>query len=424
VAHSIRAYRAIRPPGRRVVISRPAASHVTPTRPTRPRIAIVTPVYPNSAEPLRGIFTYRAALALQKWAQMEVYCLLAAYPRTPLLRSRQRRYPRVDPAFRTPGVPVRYVQYPALPVVSRVLNAHTAARWLRPHLQRDPPDLVLAYWVHPEGTAALRVGRMLGIPVIIKALGTDLRLIADPLARRAIRQTLRDASFVVTVSEDLSRRALALGAAPGRVKTILNGCDPAVFHVASRADARAELGVAEEAELVVFVGHLIAQKGVPELLGAITRLASSHPWLQLAVIGEGPLEQELQRRVLEPPLRGRVRLLGRQDPSAVARWLAASNLLCLPSHSEGCPNVVLEALFSGRPVVASDVGGIPELVDESCAVLTKVQDEADLADGLARALARPWDERAIAAARGRSWDDATRELFEVCSAVLATRRTA
>ncbi len=385
---------------------------------TAPRIALVTPVYPNSQEPLRGIFTYYAARELQKWARVEVYCLLAGYPRAGLLRSRHRKYPRVDPAFRTPGVPVRYIQYPALPLLSRLLNPHTAARWLRPHLERDRPDLVLAYWTHPEGSAALRVGRMLGVPVIIKALGTDLRTISGGLARRTIQRTLREADFVVTVSDELSRRAVDLGAPAAGVKTILNGCDPTVFHPSDRGAARAELEVPADAQLVVFVGHLIPQKGVSELLDAVARLADSHPRLQLAIIGEGPLDEEVRRRALTPELRGRVRRLGRRQPPAVARWLAASDLLCLPSHSEGCPNVVLEALYCGRPVVASDVGGIPELVDDTCAVLTRVNDAADLADGLARALARPWDERAIAQARGRSWEDAARELFEVCRAVL------
>src|SRR4051812_40573029 len=81
------------------------------------RLAIVTPVYPNSAEPLRGIFTYHAARALQAWADVAVDCLLASYLPIGPLRPRERRYTRVDPGFRTLGVPVRYVQYPAVPVV-------------------------------------------------------------------------------------------------------------------------------------------------------------------------------------------------------------------------------------------------------------------------------------------------------------------
>jgi glycosyltransferase involved in cell wall biosynthesis len=387
----------------------------------RPRLALVTPVYPNSEEPQRGIFTYYAARELLKWADLHVYCLLAAYPPVRALHSRHRVYARVDPSFQTPGVPVRYIQYPAVPLLSRGLNHHTAARWLRPHLERDRPDLVLAYWTHPEGSAALKVGRMLGLPVVIKALGTDLRTIKGAAARRIIERTVREADFVITVSDELTRRAIALGASPARVKTVLNGCDPTVFHPADRALARAELQIAAETRLVLFVGHLIPQKGVFDLLDAAARLVSSHPRLLVALIGEGPAEAELRGRAEAAELRGRVRILGRQKPAQVARWLAASDLLCLPSHSEGCPNVVLEALYCGRPVVASDVGGIPELVDEACGVLTRVGDPADLADALARALARTWDEAEIARARGRSWEDAAREVFEVCRAVLEER---
>jgi glycosyltransferase involved in cell wall biosynthesis len=106
----------------------------------------------------------------------------------------------------------------------------------------------------------------------------------------------------------------------------------------------------------------------------------------------------------------------------VARWLAAADLLCLPSYSEGCPNVVLEALYSGRPVVASDVGGIPELVDDTSAVLVPARDVAALADGLSRALSRTWDEAAIARSRGRSWEVAAHELFEICLGVIESSK--
>ena len=105
----------------------------------------------------------------------------------------------------------------------------------------------------------------------------------------------------------------------------------------------------------------------------------------------------------------------------MARWLAASDLLCLPSHSEGCPNVVLEALYSGRPVVATDVGGTPELVDDTCGILVPKGDVPALADALARALARSWDADVISRTHGRTWDDVARETFEVCRSVLDAR---
>jgi phenylacetate-coenzyme A ligase PaaK-like adenylate-forming protein/glycosyltransferase involved in cell wall biosynthesis len=386
------------------------------TKPRRPRIAIVTPVYPNSNEPYRGIFNYRRARALAEYADVEVFCMMSTYPRS--LRPNFRGYHKVDIAFTTPGLTVRYIPYPALPYVTRSLNGWNCARQLIPELRVFKPDLILAYWVFPEGYGAELAGKKLGLPVVVKSLGSDLRLIPDAISERLIRKTLHDAAYVLTVSDDLREIALNLGATARRTRTIRNGCDPAIFHPADRTEARVELGVEPDTELVLFVGRLVAVKGIGEMFDATLRLLPMHPKLQVVCIGEGVLEEELHAAAAAPGLSEHVRFLGRQAPEQVARWLAACNLLCLPSYSEGCPNAILEALFCGRPVVASNVGGIPELVDEMCAILTPPRDSEKLAVALAQALKRNWDEAAIAAHYGRSWEDVGRETFDVCQTIL------
>jgi glycosyltransferase involved in cell wall biosynthesis len=243
-----------------------------------------------------------------------------------------------------------------------------------------------------------------------------LRVIPDAITGRMIRRTLRRADYALAVSEDLRQLAVTMGATPERTRTIHNGCDASLFHVADRAEARTELGVASDAQLILFVGRLVEVKGIGELLEAARRLASTHPKLRVVCIGEGVLENELRAKISDPAL---VQFVGRKEPAEVARWMVACDLLCLPSYSEGCPNALLEALFCGRPVVASSVGGIPELVDASCAILVPPRDPAKLAEALADALPRPWDATAIAAHYGRSWDDVGRETFEACQAVLA-----
>jgi glycosyltransferase involved in cell wall biosynthesis len=251
--------------------------------------------------------------------------------------------------------------------------------------------------------------------VVVKTVGSDLRVIPDVITARMIRSTLRRADFVVAVSEDLRQLAVTMGATPARTRTIHNGCDASLFHLADRGPARSELGVASDAQLILFVGRLVEVKGIGELLEAARRLAPSHPKLKVICIGEGVLEKELRAKISDPAL---VQFAGRKEPQEVARWMAACDLLCLPSYSEGCPNALLEALFCGRPIVASNVGGIPELVDEGCAILVPPRDPARLAAALAEALARPWDAAAIAQHYGRSWDDVGRETFEVCEAAL------
>ncbi len=281
--------------------------------------------------------------------------------------------------------------------------------------------MILAYWVHPEGLGAVRAGSALGIPAVVVALGSDLRRISDQFARRGVRQALRGAASVITVSHELRDRAIALGAPPHHVKAILNGCDSSVFRPASRPAAREALGVGLDSRLVLFVGRLAAVKGVVELLDAVARLRAAEPRLELVVVGQGELEDRMRARAAAVDLSGSVRFQGSQEPARVAQWMAAADLLCLPSHSEGCPNVVLENLMCGRPVVASNVGGVPELVDEDCAVLVPPGDPTGLALGLAEGLGRKWDEAAIGARRGRTWDDVGRETFAVCQAVLAAR---
>jgi glycosyltransferase involved in cell wall biosynthesis len=313
---------------------------------------------------------------------------------------------------------VQLVEYPAIPLLSRGLNALVCARRLAPVVRASRPDLVLAYWVHPEGLAAVRLAHRIGVPAVVGAMGSDLRSIGGPLTRRSVSAALREADSVVTVSRDLREIALGLGARPDRVHAILNGCDGGVFRLAGRAAARHGLGVAADARLVLFVGRLSPAKGVRELLAAACAAASRLPTFELAVVGEGPLAGELQQRAAAGGLAGRVRFVGRCEPSEVARWLAAADALCLPSHSEGCPNAVLEALSCGRPVVASNVGGVPELVDETCGRLTPVGDPGALAEALLEVLGRDWNAAAIAASHARTWRDVARETWHVCEPLL------
>jgi teichuronic acid biosynthesis glycosyltransferase TuaC len=106
------------------------------------------------------------------------------------------------------------------------------------------------------------------------------------------------------------------------------------------------------------------------------------------------------------------------NPHEIARWLAASNVFCLPSHSEGCPNVVVEALSCGLPVVASNVGGIPELLNSRCGILVPPGDAQQLAQGLLRALDHPWNQEEIAKGSQRSWDEVACETYQVCRSLI------
>jgi len=375
------------------------------------RLAVVTAYFPLREQPYRGHSAYQTLLELKRWMDIEVFCPLASY--SSWLRPRNFVYVKPDATYTPPGIRANYIEYPAVPLLSRAVNGAVCARRLLPHLRRFNPDAILNYGVYPEGYAAVSAGTKLGVPVVVGALGSDLNRIPDRLSEWMTRKTLRQASAVLTVSRQLRDQAIRLGALSDRTSVVGNGCDTAVFHPADRDAARNELGLDPDCTLILYVGWLVATKGLRELLEAFIRLVPSDRKLQLACIGEGALQGELKQRVLQAGIEDRVRFEGACSSQQIARWLAAANVFCLPSYAEGCPNAVIEALSCGRPVVASNVGGIPDLIDSDSGILVRPRDPKMLAEALRAALLRPWNEAAICRKFHRGWNQVASEVYQI-----------
>ena len=154
-----------------------------------------------------------------------------------------------------------YYDFPALPLVSRPLNGWMAARALLPHVRNFAPDLIFSFFLYPDGYAALKIGKALSVPVVAMSIGSDINRIGDPISAMHTRTVLREADFLVTVSDDLRRKAVAMGASPERTRTIVNGCDLSVFHVRDRLEARQKLRIDPAAEAVVYIGRMDVKKG-------------------------------------------------------------------------------------------------------------------------------------------------------------------
>lgn len=383
------------------------------------RLLIVTSQFPIAGEPNRGRPIHQTVRELSKLADVRVLSPVARYPRW--ARPRSYLFRASDPAHTLPDCDVRYVEYPALPLLTRPFNGWLCARTLHAPLREFAPDVVLSYWLYPDAFGAMRAARCARLPLVVGARGSDLR-VRDAVSRRLTRPVLHAAKRILVVSEDLGRVAERdYDADPARIRAIPNGCDATIFHPRDRSDARAALGIDADAELVVYVGRLVPEKGLRELLGAMATLAAQRPKLQLALVGEGPMRAELDAKVAADPTL-RVHLPGAQGPHEVARWMAASDLVTLPSYSEGHPNVLVEALACGRPVVATPVGGIPEVVDADCGLLVAARDSVALAAGLRDALERQWDDGALSRRFSRGWDAVAADTLRACEEALAEAR--
>jgi teichuronic acid biosynthesis glycosyltransferase TuaC len=375
------------------------------------RIAVVTKYFPTSTHPWAGHSAYQTLRLLAARHDLQVFYPEARYPR--LLEPLSQTHSRLDPAFQVPGIEVRYLPYPALPVISRPFNGGNITRTLLQELRAYRPEIILSYVVYPDGYAAVRLGQKLGIPAVLTAIGSDLNRISDRLSARRAAYALRHATWTTTVSADLLQTALRMGADTARSTAILNGCDTTIFFPGDRMQARHKLEVEPDAELVLYVGRLDLRKGLAELIEAAAELRARRPKLRTCLVGDGFDEPQLREQVQCRGLDQVVRFVPPCATQGVAQWMAAADIVTLPSYNEGCPNVVVEALAAGRPVVATRVGGIPELMDNRSGRLVQPRDAQALACGLDEALMVRWDCAELARRHSRSWTDVAADLESV-----------
>lgn len=371
--------------------------------PRQLRVLVFTSQFPNPQNQAAGIFNYQLVLELAEICAVTVVCPLPWFPRWSALRRFRTWYAlgQVPREYEFRGVQVRSPKYLMVPRLSGPLQGalvflgSLAMVWRLHHKMRF--DVIHSLWLYPDSVAAGWLAKLLGIPMVPTALGCDVnRMLTEGGKRGQILAMLRRAPSVTAVSEELRQNMVSEGIPPTRISTIPNGVNPRMFFVRDRSQARRQLGLPQEKRIIVFVGRLSEEKGLFTLIDAAERLQGERSDFLLYLVGDGPLLGDLQIRVQALGLAEVVRFAGRQDHTAVAEWFGGSDVFCLPSLREGCPNVVLEALSSGRPVVASRVGGIPDLVREDTGILVAPGDVDGFANALSAALARTWDERRIA----------------------------
>jgi glycosyltransferase involved in cell wall biosynthesis len=299
-----------------------------------------------------------------------------------------------------------------------------AARTLLPHVRAFAPDLIFSVFLYPDGYAALQIGKALSIPVVAMSIGSDINNIGDRISAMHTRRTLREVDFLVTVSDDLRRKAVLMGAPAEKTRAIVNGCDLSVFHIRDRSEARQKLDINLDSQVVVYIGRMDVKKGLRELIEAAAALHRDRPNLHVYLVGEGPDRPLIDADIQAHDAGSYVHALRGCAPDDVAVWMAAGDLVTLPSYMEGCPNVVLEALACGRPVVATRVGGIPEIMSDECGRLVSPRQAAELAQGLASVLDSTWEAAAISAHWSRSWNTVAAELMAVFESLAPNRQEA
>ncbi|WP_437601003.1 glycosyltransferase family 4 protein [Sorangium sp. So ce590] len=384
------------------------------------RILLITKIFPNAMNPGQAPFNRRQFAALSRHCDIDVFATIPWFPGA----SRFSKWSIADEAPREEvieGLPVRHPRFLYLPKVAPYLNGPLYAASMLLELARShpAPDVIVGSFAYPDGFAAVCLAELLGVPAVVKVHGSDIDVLSrQPAVRPALAWGLRRATRVVAVSQQLAEGVHALGVPRDRIDVVMNGVDRAMFRPRDRGEARAALGRSAERRTLLYVGHLLRDKGALDAIAAFERIAAAHPDIDLVMVGSGADEQAC--RAAAERLGSRVLLTGRLPHDQVARWVAACDALVLPSHHEGTPNVVIESLASGRRVVATRVGGIPDVL--SCPELGELVSPGDLhalSQALVRAAYAPYEpERIVALAGCKGWDESARAFY---NSILAAR---
>lgn len=400
---------------------------------TEPRLIVFSSLFPSSVQPTAGLFIRERMFRVGRQLPLVVVSPRPWFPGQGLIRLFRPHY-RPMPARQESqaSFEVHYPRFLAIPGLFRGLDSLFMALgsyFTLRRLKARGHNLIDAHFAYPDGHAATKLGRWLGLPVTVTLRGTEMPQSRNPALVPKLREVFRDADKVITVSDSLRRLALSLGLAEERGQVVGNGVDADRFTPVPRQEARARYNLPADAKVLITVGGLVERKGFHRVIACLPELLQRHPDLHYLVVGgpcpEGDMTQALKAQATDLGLADRVHFLGSIRPDDLKWPLSAADVFVLSTRNEGWANVILEAMACNLPVVASDVGGNQEVVCRSeLGEIVPFDDHAALAQALDRALSRNWNGPLIRAyAEDNSWDSRVATLTTLFNRLVAEKGT-
>lgn len=372
--------------------------------------------FPSGSRPTWGVFVAQRLAALGRLADVRIAAPVPAFPLVSRLRG------QLAPAReRWGGLDVRHPRFFYFPGVLKSLDGRFYARglrgWLEKLCRQWRPDVLDAHFIWPDGVGVSLLARRLGIPYVITLRGQIYPCVEDNRRSQCV-EALVGAAAVISVSGPMAQIARELGVPHERLFVIPNGVDTGRFRPRDRADARRELHLPADGRLIVTVAHLGPRKGHHETVRAMSALG---PDVRLVLVGGGDA-RPLRALAAKLGLADRVIMAGRQPYEKIPLYFNAADVSVLASYREGCPNVVLESLASGTPVVAANVGAVPELITSpSLGRIVEPRRVAPLAEAIAEVLRSPPPAAVVAEGEAvKSWNDVADEVHGILARIVTS----
>lgn len=366
------------------------------------RVLTLSTLFPDATRPNFGVFVEQQTRELASRVEIDLTVIApVGTPPWPLsLHPRYRALADLPAQETWRGLDVHRPRFPILPALGGRWHPALMTRAVLPLVRRlhaqTPFDVIDASFFFPDGPVAQRLSAALGIPYSVKARGADIHHWGRHPATAAMVHAAADgASGLLAVSGAMKADMAALGIEPEKIRVHYTGVDLDQFTLADRTTAKAAKGLS--GPVIATLGALIPRKGQALVIEALAGL----PGATLLLIGEGPDHPALLTLAARLGVTDRVRMLGSVPHADLPGWLAACDVMALPSASEGLANAWVEALACGVPLVISEAGGARELIDRPEAGRIVAREPGAIREAIAALLATPPDPAAVRATAQR-----------------------
>jgi glycosyltransferase involved in cell wall biosynthesis len=282
-------------------------------------------------------------------------------------------------------------------------------------------DLIHAHFTWPQGYSGARIKEKYDVPLVVTARGYDIYDLPfrDEEWTAKISDVLNAADHVITVSQKNVESLRRLN-----IRTpysiVSNGYSPGNFYPRDVSACRRQLGLPADKKIIITAGNLEEVKGHPILVEAMARVVAERKDVLCYIIGGGKLKKQLDDQIAKLHLGDHVFLTGVLTHPELAVWMNASDLFVLPSHKEGNPKVMFEALGCGKPFIGTRVGAVPDIITrDDYGLLVEPNDAGLLAEALLNAVDREWDSATIAGyAENYTWARLAQHTLSIYDQVL------
>lgn len=400
------------------------------------KIIWITTQFPSSANDTKGIFIFRTIKELSKHFDITVLCLYPVIPPLiPMIKNPRNsielyklwraKYPRFPEPPKDLGANVIYAKYFRLPRGwFQSSEGRLAYYAIRKHLKKiiTKQSIIHASWLFPEGDLASIIHKKFGLPYIVTLRGSDVNYLKVHSRKwEKVNEMLLSASYITSVSSalytTLSEKKVNIREDKKALTHTIYDFEGFAIKESNLCRNKNDLNIKDK--IIFFAGNLRKLKNINILIDSVYELQKKIPQLKLLIAGVGEEGNDLKKQVDKFGITECVLFLGSLNSSQMVDYYNAADVFCLPSRTEGTPNVIIEALLCGTPVVASAVGEIPYIIeDDKNGYKVEPGSVSSLSNSLHKALSREWDREALRASVAQLSPDAViKEYYSVYDSI-------